>query len=133
SVTYPCPADDAPGEDVVFSDTFPTASGKASFSPVRPLPPDEPVDRQYPTVLSTGRQLEHWHTGSMTRRAQVLDALEPEAVAMLSPGELRRLGMQAGERLTITTRRGEITLVARVDEGMPNGMVFVPFCYAEAA
>nr|WP_300306570.1 formate dehydrogenase subunit alpha [Halomonas sp.] len=133
SVTYPCPADDAPGKDVVFSDTFPTASGKASFSPVRPLPPDEPVDRHYPTVLSTGRQLEHWHTGSMTRRAQVLDALEPEAVAMLSPGELRRLGMQAGERLTITTRRGEITLVARVDEGMPNGMVFVPFCYAEAA
>jgi len=133
AVTYPCSAKDAPGDDVVFADAFPTVSGKATFSPALPLAPDEPIDGDYPTVLSTGRQLEHWHTGSMTRRARVLDALEPEAVASLSPGELRRLGMAPGERLGITTRRGSITLVARVDEGMPDGMVFVPFCYVEAA
>ena len=133
SVTYPCPAEDAPGQDVVFSDAFPRAGGLAKFAPTRPLPPDEPVDDEYPTVLTTGRQLEHWHTGSMTRRAQVLDALEPEAVASLSPGELNRLGVVPGEKLTITTRRGTITLTSRVDDKIPDGMVFVPFAYAEAA
>ncbi|MGJ7460223.1 formate dehydrogenase subunit alpha [Halomonas sp. MA07-2] len=133
SVTYPCPADDAPGQDVVFSDAFPRAGGRARFAPTRPLPPDEPVDADYPTVLTTGRQLEHWHTGAMTRRATVLDALEPEAVASLSPGELNRLGVVPGEAITIVTRRGEITLAARVDPGMPDGMVFVPFAYVEAA
>ncbi|NVF12954.1 formate dehydrogenase subunit alpha [Halomonas sp. QX-1] len=133
TVTYPCPADDAPGADVVFSDAFPTPSGRAKFSPTRPLPPDEPIDDAYPTVLTTGRQLEHWHTGSMTRRTKVLDDLEPDAVASVAPSELARLGLAPGEQLTITTRRGEITLMARVDPQMPEGMVFVPFCYAEAA
>ncbi|MDI5932211.1 formate dehydrogenase subunit alpha [Halomonas kalidii] len=133
SVTYPCPADDAPGADVVFSDAFPTGSGRAKFAPTRPLPPDEPIDGDYPTVLTTGRQLEHWHTGSMTRRARVLDDLEPEAVASLAPAELVRLRMAPGEPMTITTRRGAITLKTRVDPLMPEGLVFVPFCYVEAA
>jgi formate dehydrogenase major subunit len=133
SVTYPCPAEGAPGADIVFSDAFPRAGGKAKFAPTRPLPPDEPVDGDYPTVLTTGRQLEHWHTGSMTRRSQVLDDLEPEAVASVSPGELVRLGISAGESITITTRRGAITLKVRVDPLMTEGMVFVPFCYVEAA
>ncbi|RAR63310.1 MULTISPECIES: formate dehydrogenase subunit alpha [Halomonadaceae] len=133
SVTYPCPADDAPGADVVFGDAFPTASGRARFSPTLPLPPDEQIDRDYPTVLTTGRQLEHWHTGSMTRRSLVLDALEPEAAASVAPGELRRLGLEAGEWMQIATRRGSITLKVRVDPLMAEGMVFMPFCYAEAA
>ncbi|GHE20660.1 molybdopterin-dependent oxidoreductase [Halomonas urumqiensis] len=133
SVTYPCPAEDAPGADVVFSDAFPRAGGLARFTPTRPLPPDEPIDGDFPTVLTTGRQLEHWHTGSMTRRSQVLDSLEPEAAASLSPGELNRLGVAPGEPLTITTRRGAITLKSRVDPVMPDGMVFIPFCYVEAA
>ncbi|QTF93653.1 formate dehydrogenase subunit alpha, partial [Halomonas sp. BM-2019] len=133
SVTYPCPAEDAPGLDVVFSDAFPTASGRARFAPARPLPPDEPVDGDYPTVLITGRQLEHWHTGSMTRRSRVLDDLEPEAVASLAPGELLRRRLTPGDPVTITTRRGSITLKTRVDPAMGEGMVFVPFCYAEAA
>ncbi|RCV86602.1 formate dehydrogenase subunit alpha [Billgrantia montanilacus] len=133
SVTYPCPADDEPGADVVFSDAFHTESGRGSFSPTLPLPPDEPIDAEYPVVLTTGRQLEHWHTGSMTRRAQVLDDLEPEAVATLAPAEMRRLGVEPGSGITITTRRGSITLSVRTDPAMPEGMVFVPFCYAEAA
>ncbi|MBR2514688.1 MAG: formate dehydrogenase subunit alpha [Halomonas sp.] len=133
SVTYPCAAEDEPGQDVVFSDAFPRKGGRARFSPTRPMPPDEPVDEAYPTVLTTGRQLEHWHTGSMTRRSQALDALEPVAVASLSPGELYRLGVSPGEKLTITTRRGTITLTARMDPNIPDGMVFVPFAYVEAA
>ncbi|MDV6319387.1 formate dehydrogenase subunit alpha [Chromohalobacter sp. HP20-39] len=133
SVTYPCPAEDAPGADVVFSDAFPTASGRATFTPTRPLPPDESIDDDYPTVLITGRQLEHWHTGSMTRRTRVLDDLEPEAVASLAPSELGRLRLSPGEPVTITTRRGSITLKTRADPLMQQGMVFVPFCYLEAA
>ncbi|MGM0982068.1 MAG: formate dehydrogenase subunit alpha [Pseudomonadota bacterium] len=133
SVTYPCPAEDAPGADVVFSETFPREGGRARFTPTRPLPPDEPIDGDYPTVLITGRQLEHWHTGSMTRRSRVLDDLEPEPVASLAPAELVRLRLTPGEPITITTRRGDITLKARVDPLMAEGMVFVPFCYVEAA
>ncbi|WP_027962200.1 formate dehydrogenase subunit alpha [Halomonas halodenitrificans] len=133
SVTYPCPGDDVPGADVVFSDAFPRAGGRAAFSPTRPLPPDEPVDADYPTVLTTGRLLEHWHTGAMTRRSRVLDDLEPEAAASLAPAELGRLGVAPGEPITIATRRGTITLMARSDPGMPEGMVFVPFAFVEAA
>ncbi|WP_374616364.1 formate dehydrogenase subunit alpha [Thauera aminoaromatica] len=133
AVTTPCPAEDAPGKDVVFDDRFPTASGRARFRPTVPLPPDEPVDAAWPTVLITGRQLEHWHTGAMTRRSTVLDALEPAAVATLAPAELTRLGLAPGAALSIETRRGRITLAARADPLMPAGMVFVPFCYVEAA
>jgi formate dehydrogenase major subunit len=132
SVTYPCPAPDAPGQEVVFGDRFPTADGRGRFTPAAPLPPDEPVDAEYPQVLITGRQLEHWHTGAMTRRASVLDALEPEAVATLAPAELARLGIEPGDTVSITTRRGRIALAARADPLMKPGMVFVPFCYAEA-
>ena len=133
SVTYPCAADDEPGQDIVYSDAFPTLTGRAKFSAASPLPPDEALDEEYPVVLTTGRQLEHWHTGSMTRRSNVLDALEPEAVASLSPTELQKHGLQPGDDLVITTRRGQITLKARVDPLMADGMVFVPFCYVEAA
>ncbi|MHA7809528.1 MAG: formate dehydrogenase subunit alpha [Marinobacter adhaerens] len=133
SVTYPCPADDAPGQDVVFSDAFPRAGGRARFSPASPLPPDEPVDEAYPIVLTTGRLLEHWHTGAMTRRSRVLDEREPEAAAYLAPAELDRLGVAPGNDILIATRRGTITLTARADQTMPEGMVFVPFAFVEAA
>ncbi|MFO7527207.1 MAG: formate dehydrogenase subunit alpha [Marinobacter sp.] len=133
SVTYPCPADDAPGQDVVFSDAFPRAGGRAKFSPTRPLPPDEPVDGDYPIVLTTGRLLEHWHTGAMTRRSRVLDEREPEAAAFLAPEELGRLGVASGDAIRVATRRGSITLTARADQTMPEGMVFVPFAFVEAA
>ncbi len=84
-------------------------------------------------VLITGRQLEHWHTGSMTRRATVLDALEPDPVAMIHPDDLARLGVRAGELVTLQSRRGEVCLYARADRASPRGAVFVPFCFYEAA
>ena len=83
-------------------------------------------------VLSTGRQLEHWHTGAMSRRSVVLDELEPEAVATLSPGDMSRLGIEAGAVIRVSTRRGVLELRARADGAVPGGMVFIPFCYAEA-
>ncbi|MGI9508839.1 MAG: formate dehydrogenase subunit alpha, partial [Geminicoccaceae bacterium] len=133
SVTYPCDAPDLPGNEIVFAESFPTASGRGKFTPAAVVPPDELPDTDYPMVLTTGRQLEHWHTGSMTRRASKLDALEPEANASLHPKELRRLGVEPGETIRVATRRGEIEIMARADRAVAEGMIFIPFCYAEAA
>jgi formate dehydrogenase major subunit len=133
SVTYPCDADDKPGNEIVFATGFPTKSGRGRLVPAAIVPPAEEPDAQYPMVLTTGRQLEHWHTGAITRRASVLDELEPEAVASLAPAELRRLGIAAGDRVRVATRRGEVELKARADSAVPPGVVFIPFCYAEAA
>jgi formate dehydrogenase major subunit len=133
SVTYPCDSEEEPGRDIVFGEGFPTPSGRARLVPAAIIPPAEEPDAEYPMVLTTGRQLEHWHTGAMTRRASVLDEIEPEAVASLAPGELRRLGVAPGARVRVTTRRGAIELAARADSAVAPGMVFIPFCYAEAA
>jgi len=133
SVTYPCPHEGDPGQSVVFNDHFPTVSGKARFVPADLIPANERPDADYPMVLITGRQLEHWHTGSMTRRAGVLDAIEPDPVAMLHPLDLAALGARPGAIVTIASRRGTVSLYARADESSPRGAVFVPFCYYEAA
>ena len=132
-VTYPCDAPDQPGHDIVFGDGYPTADGRATLVPASIVSPDEVPDDEFPMVLTTGRQLEHWHTGSMTRRASILDSLEPEAVASLSSRDLIKLGIAPGDPIRVVTRRGAIELTARVDGAIPQGMVFVPFCYAEAA
>jgi formate dehydrogenase major subunit len=133
SVTYPCDAPDVPGNAIVFGDRFPTDDGRGKFTPALVTPPAELPDETYPMILTTGRQLEHWHTGAMTRRASNLAALEPEAVASLHPKELRRLGVEPGEPIRVMTRRGAIELKARVDRAVPEGMVFIPFAYVEAA
>src|SRR5712691_8604503 len=133
SVTYPCLEEGDPGDPVVFCESFPTASGRGTFVPADLIPAAERPDAEYPMVLITGRQLEHWHTGAMTRRAAALDAIEPEPVASLHPLDLKELGVPAGHILTIASRRGRISLYARADDGMPRGAVFVPFCYYEAA
>jgi formate dehydrogenase major subunit len=133
SVTYPSDAPDAPGHDVVFSDRFPTQDGRGKLVPAKILPPDEQPDAEYPFVLSTGRQLEHWHTGAMTRRASTLDALEPGAVANLSPGTIAKLGIKPGDMVRISTRRGVVELAARQDDAIPDGVVFLPFAFVEAA
>jgi formate dehydrogenase major subunit len=133
SVTYPCEKEGDPGQPVVFVESFPTATGRARFVPADLISAAERPDEQYPLVLITGRQLEHWHTGAMTRRASVLDTIEPEPVASAHPLDLEQFGVTPGETLTIESRRGKISLYARADDGMPRGAVFVPFCYYEAA
>jgi formate dehydrogenase major subunit len=133
SVTYPCENEGDPGEPVVFTSHFPTATGRAKLVPADLISAAERPDAEYPMVLITGRQLEHWHTGSMTRRAGVLDAIEPEPVASLHPQDIAALGLVPGDIVTVASRRGAISLYARVDEGTPPGAVFIPFCYYEAA
>jgi len=133
SVTYPCRTEDDPGQPVVFTDRFPTQDGRGRFVPADLIPANERPDAGYPFVLITGRQLEHWHTGSMTRRASVLDAIEPQAVVSMHPLDLDALGARAGDTVTVASRRGEIALVARADDGTPRGAVFIPFAYYEAA
>jgi formate dehydrogenase major subunit len=133
AVTYPCMKEGDPGQSVVFVDDFPRESGRARFVPADIIPAAERPDTEYPMVLITGRQLEHWHTGSMTRRATVLDALEPDPTALIHPLDLADMGGQPGDVVTIESRRGKVSLWARADEGTPRGAVFVPFCYYEAA
>jgi formate dehydrogenase major subunit len=133
AVTYPSFAPDDPGQAIVFGDGFPRAGGRAKLTPARVTPPAETPDAAYPLVLVTGRQLEHWHTGSMTRRARVLDAIEPEANCSLHPRTLRKLGAAPGDRVRLVTRRGAIEIMARADPAVAEDMVFLPFAFVEAA
>jgi formate dehydrogenase major subunit len=133
SVTYPAEPEGQPSHAIIFTDGFPTPSGRAKIVPADVQPPDEVPDDEFDMVLSTGRVLEHWHTGAMTRRAAMLDEIEPEAVAFLSPQELRRRKLAAGSMIRVETRRGAIEIKLRADTDVPANMIFIPFCYAEAA
>jgi formate dehydrogenase major subunit len=133
SVTYPCEKVGDPGQQVVFVESFPTPTGKAKFVPADIIPAAERPDREYPFVLITGRQLEHWHTGAITRRASVLDAIEPVPVALVHPLDLEAIGARPGDVISVGSRRGIVSLYARADDGTPRGAVFIPFCYYEAA
>ncbi|HEV1998989.1 MAG TPA: formate dehydrogenase subunit alpha, partial [Xanthobacteraceae bacterium] len=133
AVTYPAPAPDKPGLDVVFGDGFPRPGGLGKLVAAKLTPPDEVPDAEYPMILTTGRQLEHWHTGAMTRRATTLDALEPAAVASLSRGDIVRLGIKPGDTVRVSTRRGMIELATRQDDAVPDGVIFIPFAFVEAA
>lgn len=133
SVTYPCLTPDDPGQPIVFTDKFPTPTGRLQLVPASVIPAAEKPDADFPLVLITGRQLEHWHTGSMTRRSTVLDAIEPMATASLHGDELARLGVQPGALVGIRSRRGMVQVRVRRDDGTPRGTVFMPFAYVEAA
>ncbi len=133
TVTYPSLSETDPGQAVVFGDGFPRPDGRARFTPASVIPPDEAPDAEFPMIMTTGRQLEHWHTGSMTRRSMVLDAVEPEANCSLNPRTLKLMGVEPGEMIRLTTRRGSIDIMARADRAIAEDMVFVPFAYVEAA
>jgi formate dehydrogenase major subunit len=133
SVTYPCLTEEDPGQPTVFKEHFATADGRVNLVPADIIPANERPDANFPFVLITGRQLEHWHTGSMTRRATVLDAIEPEATASMCGADMLALRLSEGEVMTLASRRGEVCLRVRRDDGTPQGAVFVPFAYYEAA
>jgi formate dehydrogenase major subunit len=132
-VTYPSDAPDQPGHDVVFEKGFPRPGGFGKLVAAKLQPPDETPDAEFPFILTTGRQLEHWHTGAMTRRATNLDAIEPGPVASLSRNQIVKLGVAPGDMIRVSTRRGTVVLTARQDDAIPDGVVFIPFAYAEAA
>lgn len=133
SVTYPCESADDPGQPVLFKKDFPTPNGLGKFVPAQFSHADEMPDKEYPYIFITGRQLEHWHTGAMTRRASVLDAIEPAPVASVHPDDLARLSLAPGDRVKLRSRRGAVECYARADDGLLPGQVFMPFCYHEAA
>ena len=133
SVTYPCLSADDPGSPTVFIERFATEDGRVHLVPADIIPANERPDADYPFVLITGRQLEHWHTGSMTRRAQVLDAIEPMATASMCGDDLQQMGLQPGDVITVRSRRGQVAIHLRRDDGTPRGAIFIPFAYYEAA
>ena len=133
AVTYPSLSPEDPGQAVVFGDGFPRPDGRARFTPASVIAPDDVPDSDYPMILTTGRQLEHWHTGSMTRRASVLDAVEPEANCSMHPGTLRQMGVEPGGTVRLTTKRGSIDIMVRADRSVSPDMVFLPFAFVEAA
>ncbi len=133
SVMYPAGEPGNPSQPILFGDRFPTPSGRARLVPVGLVPPDEQPDADFPLILTTGRVLEHWHTGAMTRRATLLDALEPVPFIALSPDLMAARGIAPGAEVRLTTRRGSIAAVARPDPALPPDLVFLPFCYTEAA
>jgi len=133
SCTYPLEHEGDPGEPVIFTHSFPRPSGRALFAPATFTKADEMPDAEYPFIFTTGRQLEHWHTGSMTRHASVLDRIEPDATVLIHPDDLAAIGAEAGGPVTLESRRGRVTAFARVDPGIQRGTLFMPFAFNEAA
>ena len=132
AVTYPVDAEDKPGNEILFNTGYPTQSGRGKIVPAHIRPPDELPDEQYPYVLSTGRVLEHWHTGAMTRRAGVLNAIEPQGIAAMNPYEIERQHLGVGDIVQVETRRGSVEAILRADREVADGMVFMPFCFNES-
>jgi formate dehydrogenase major subunit len=131
---WPCPdPETSDGQAVLFGERFPTPTGRGRFVPCAFAPAKELPDEEYPLVLNTGRLLEHWHTGTMTRRAAVLDALQPGPFVEMHPADLARYGVAGGAEVTVRSRRGAIRLPARASAAVPPGSVFIPFHFREAA
>ena len=133
SVTYPCLDENEPGQTTIFKDKFSTKSGKVNLVPALQTDANEMPNPDFPFVLITGRQLEHWHTGSMTRRSRVLDAIEPIPTVSMNADEMTNLGLVSGDRVKVESRRGSVELLVRRDDGTPEKTIFIPFAYHEAA
>ncbi len=133
SLTYPLEQEGDPGTPVLFTEQFPTANGRGRLVPARYRHADELPDQDYPLVFTTGRHLEHWHTGTMTRRSHALNAIEPQPVISLHPADLTHAKLTAGDRIRIESRRGAVEAIARTDPGIREGTIFMAFCYHEAA
>lgn len=131
---WPCPdPEHSLGELVLFQDRFPTPTGRGKFVPCEFSAADDLPDAEFPLVLNTGRVLEHWHTGTMTRRAHVLHTLQPTPFVEIHPDDLSALGVADGEQVTVRSRRGAIALPAKLSEQVQRGGVFIPFHFREAA
>ncbi|MDX2060266.1 MAG: molybdopterin-dependent oxidoreductase [Gemmatimonadales bacterium] len=133
SVQYPVPTPDSPGTPFLFEDRFPTPTGKALLVPVEYLPAAELPDAEYPFALNTGRQMVHWHTGTMTRRSRGLDSREPVPSMEISAADAASLGIADGDLVRVRSRRGAVVIGARVSDRQAPGQVFIPMHFREAA
>jgi predicted molibdopterin-dependent oxidoreductase YjgC len=115
----------------LFKGGFPR--GKGRFSLVKYKPSVEQTDKDYPFILTTGRQLFQYHTGSMTRRVKPINAVSPEAYIEINPADAKRLAIENGEKVKVSSRRGSIMVKARVSKWPAAGVVFIPFHFKEAA
>jgi len=132
AVTYPCDGSDKPGNEVIFGEGFPTENKKGRFVPAKIISPDETPDSKFPLILTTGRLLEHWHTGSMTARSKVLSTIEPQPYVNMSGNEMKKNNFSQDEMVELSTRRGKVSVKVRFDKMIPDGMVFMPFCFENA-
>ena len=132
-VTYPCDDENKPGNDIIFVDGYPTEDRKGKIVPAQLISPDEVPDNDYPLILTTGRLLEHWHTGVMTKNSFVLDSIEPESVLCMNSLDMNEMGIIPGQKVKVKTRRGNLEVYVRQDWQLPSGLIFMPFCYPEAA
>ena len=132
-VTYPASSEDKPGEDIIFMDGFPTSNNLAKIIPVKIIQPNDEINKDFPFVLSTGRMLEHWHTGTMTRRSVVLNKIEPYPIIFINSKDVKKYLLDLNKEVIIETRRGKIQIKLRCDDNLLPGMIFLPFCFTEAA
>jgi formate dehydrogenase major subunit len=130
---YPVLSADSKGTAFLFSDAFPTADGRAIFVPVEYVAPEELPDDEYPWVMNTGRQMYHWHTGTMSRRSTGLDSREPTPVVDINPIDALELGVSEGDTVRVTSRRGSMLIGARLSDRQARGQIFIPFHFREAA
>ena len=132
-VTYPVKSELIPGEDIIFTDGFPTSNNLAKIVPVNLSKPNDELNSDFPLILSTGRLLEHWHTGTMTRRALILNELEPDPMIFMNKVDSNFYNLNLNKSVIIETRRGKISIKIRHDDDLLPGMIFLPFCFKEAA
>ncbi|MEX2182146.1 MAG: formate dehydrogenase subunit alpha [Gemmatimonadaceae bacterium] len=130
---YPVPHATHEGTAFLFDDRFPTTDGRARMVAVEYLPPAELPDAEYPFFLNTGRQMYHWHTGTMTRRSNALDARESTATVELHPTDAAEIGVADGDEVAITSRRNTIRIAVRLTDRVARRQVFIPMHYREAA
>jgi formate dehydrogenase major subunit len=121
------------GTSYLFTEAFPTADGRALFVPVEYVAPEELPDDEYPFVMNTGRQMYHWHTGTMSRRSTGLDSREPTPVVEINPLDAMEMGLTDGDTVRVTSRRGSMLIGARISERQARGQIFIPFHFREAA
>ena len=130
---WPCPTEDHPGTPILHGEKFSTGDGLGIFSPIEYQKPGEEPDEEYPLILTTGRLIFHWHTGSMTRRSSTLDKEVPTGFVEINPADAKEIGIINGEFVKVATRRGEIEIAARITEDIKEGIIFIPFHFAECA
>lgn len=131
SIQWPCPTSDHPGTKFLHSGTFSRGLGK--FHPVEYVTPDEVPDDKYPLVLSTGRRLYHYHTGTMTLRTGALEVAYPEEYLEISSADAAKISVCDGDKVKVSSRRGSVEVVARVTDIVTPGLVFISFHYPEVA